>query len=147
MTAVIEGSSKLNRERPFGLPSKLSGTLYVSSMIREINVIDFINRKIERYHKKAKGVNVISCASTTTNYQLLNNSLDYIFLDPPFGANLNYSELNFLWEAWLKVVTNNKPEAVENNIQNQRTNRIPPSNDCMLQRGIQDSQAWMLDDR
>ena len=118
MTAVIEGSSKLNRERPFGLPSKLSGTLYVSSMIREINVIDFINRKIERYHKKAKGVNVISCASTTTNYQLLNNSLDYIFLDPPFGANLNYSELNFLWEAWLKVVTNNKPEAVENNIQN-----------------------------
>jgi len=28
-----------------------------------------------------------------------------------------YSELNFLWEAWLKVVTNNKPEAVTNKVQ------------------------------
>jgi hypothetical protein len=28
-----------------------------------------------------------------------------------------YSELNFLWEAWLKVFTNNKPEAVENKAQ------------------------------
>jgi hypothetical protein len=40
--------------------------------------------------------------------------LDYIFTDPPFGGNLMYSELNFLWEAWLKVFTNNKPEAIEN---------------------------------
>jgi hypothetical protein len=28
-----------------------------------------------------------------------------------------YSELNFLWEAWLKVFTNNKPEAIENKTQ------------------------------
>ena len=28
-----------------------------------------------------------------------------------------YSELNFLWEAWLKVFTNNKPEAIENKVQ------------------------------
>lgn len=42
------------------------------------------------------------------------NSLDYFFFDPPFGANINYSELNSLWEVWLKVLTNNKPEAVEN---------------------------------
>jgi len=29
-----------------------------------------------------------------------------------------YSELNFLWEAWLKVKTNNKSEAIVNNTQN-----------------------------
>ena len=28
-----------------------------------------------------------------------------------------YSELNFIWEAWLKVFTNVKPEAIMNNIQ------------------------------
>ena len=28
-----------------------------------------------------------------------------------------YSGLNFLWEAWLRVFTNNKPEAVENKAQ------------------------------
>src|SRR5690606_33775076 len=47
---------------------------------------------------------------------------DYIFLDPPFGSNLNYSELNFLWESWLKVWTNNKPEAVENSVQGKGLN-------------------------
>jgi 16S rRNA G966 N2-methylase RsmD len=27
-----------------------------------------------------------------------NDVLDYAFIDPPFGENLMYSELNFLWE-------------------------------------------------
>jgi inorganic pyrophosphatase len=45
------------------------------------------------------------------------SSIDYIFTDPPFGGNLMYSELNFLWEAWLRVFTNNKPEAIENKVQ------------------------------
>lgn len=39
------------------------------------------------------------------------------FLDPPFGANLNYSELNTIWENWLKITTNNQLEAIENNAQ------------------------------
>jgi hypothetical protein len=42
------------------------------------------------------------------------SSVDYIFIDPPFGANLNYSELNSLWEGWLGVSTNIVPEAIEN---------------------------------
>ena len=45
------------------------------------------------------------------------NKYDYIFIDPPFGSNINYSELNFLWESWLNVWTNNKPEAIENSVQ------------------------------
>jgi hypothetical protein len=43
---------------------------------------------------------------------LPSNSIDYIFVDPPFGRNLQYSELNQLWEAWLKVKTDRGPEAV-----------------------------------
>jgi len=45
------------------------------------------------------------------------NSIDYIFTDPPFGGNLMYSELNFFWESWLKVFTNNTSEAIVNNTQ------------------------------
>lgn len=44
--------------------------------------------------------------------------MDYIFIDPPFGSNLSYSELNFLWESWLNVWTNDKQEAIENKSQN-----------------------------
>ena len=32
-----------------------------------------------------------------------------------------YSELNFIWESWLKVFTDNKPEAIENKTQNKST--------------------------
>ena len=44
--------------------------------------------------------------------------VDYIFIDPPFGINLNYSELSSLWEKWLKLETNAKEEAIVNSIQN-----------------------------
>ncbi len=123
ITSVLEGSSKLNRERINGLPSKLSGTLYVSSMIREINVIEFVRRKIQKYIQSCsnvcikEGYSIISTHSSTDISQIKPNSIDYIFTDPPFGSNLMYSELNFLWEAWLKVFTNNKPEAVVNKVQ------------------------------
>lgn len=60
---------------------------------------------------------MVSTYSHTVETTVLDNSIDYIFTDPPFGSNLMYSELNFLWEAWLKVFTNNKPEAVVNKVQ------------------------------
>ena len=53
----------------------------------------------------------------TDIFNIKENLIDYIFTDPPFGANLNYSELSFIWEAWLKVITNNETEAIVNNVQ------------------------------
>jgi hypothetical protein len=43
-------------------------------------------------------------------------------VDPPFGSNLNYSELSFNWETWLTVLTNTKPEAIENSVQGKGLN-------------------------
>jgi hypothetical protein len=50
----------------------------------------------------------------------LENYVDYIFIDPPFGANLMYSELNKIQESWFNVSTNNKPEAIINKEQNKK---------------------------
>ncbi|MCH8876807.1 MAG: DNA methylase [Chloroflexi bacterium] len=116
-TACTEGSSLLNRERPFGLPSKLPGTLYVSSMIREIDALSFLRRKIEKYQTKGTDPDTAISVQSSTNLVLQNDSMDYIFTDPPFGGNLMYSELNFLWEAWLRVFTNNVQEAITNKVQ------------------------------
>jgi len=55
---------------------------------------------------------------SATELHISDNSIDYIFTDPPFGANRMYSELNFLWEAWLRVYTNSQPEAIQNKAQN-----------------------------
>lgn len=122
ITSILEGSSKLNRERPNGLPSKLNGTLYISSMVREINVLDFYERKIKRYIDAniVTGNNIISTGSCTELSVLPGNSIDYIFTDPPFGSNINYSELSFAWEAWLSVKTNNEQEAIINSVQQKK---------------------------
>ena len=44
-------------------------------------------------------------------------SVDYVFTDPPFGSNINYSEMNFLWESWLGVRTDTTEEAIVNKVQ------------------------------
>ncbi|MCK5718973.1 MAG: hypothetical protein KAH84_03365 [Thiomargarita sp.] len=96
--------------------SILPGTLYVPSLAAENNICKLFANKVKKnnYTNCVTEHNLISTQSST-NLQISNNSIDYIFLDPPFGANIMYSELNFLWEAWLQIFTNNQQEAVINN--------------------------------
>ena len=43
---------------------------------------------------------------------LPNDSVDYVFTDPPFGENLYYADLNYLVESWHGVYTCPDPEAI-----------------------------------
>ena len=98
----------------------LTGTLYVPSLIRGLSVVSSYERSVSRLAAVFRGFTDGRAFVTTeaaNQIRTPNNSVDYIFLDPPFGSNLMYSELNFLWESWIKVFTNNKPEAIENKVQ------------------------------
>lgn len=108
--------SKQNRYRPgVSFPyNPLSGTLYIGSMFSEASVIVALSNKI----KKIKEISILGeyalcSSSSSTNVNISGNSIDYLFFDPPFGANLNYSELSFIWESWLRVLTNNMEEAIQ----------------------------------
>ncbi len=109
--------SRLARYRKAG-NGHLNGTLYVSSLNAETEITKVFLGKSKDFVKAflAKTKNITQLQSFE-NTPLPSQSVDYIFIDPPFGANLNYSELNFIWESWLKVWTNNKPEAIENSVQ------------------------------
>lgn len=123
-TAIVPYASKMRRyraDKKGGGP--LSGTLYVSSLITPPNVIlsferniNFIKNALNVTHK-FESPSMVSSQSSSQLIDVLSNSVDYIFTDPPFGDNLMYSELNFLWESWLKVLTNNISEAVMNSSQ------------------------------
>lgn len=99
----------------------LSGTLYVPSNQIEYTVLDMIGYRVtdvKSYLTKRDMATHHYCETvSTTASSVLPNSIDYIFTDPPFGGNLMYSELNFLWEAWLGVKTNNCCEAITNDVQ------------------------------
>ena len=97
----------------------INGTLYVPSLSVEMNVLDQAKDRLRAYTKAwfKKGASVISTQSSTSVSGIPSNSVDYAFLDPPFGANLMYSELNSLWEGWLGVFTHDEFEAIENRSQ------------------------------
>lgn len=97
-----------------------SGTMYVPSLQGEQSWLNIFNEKrsmvvraLARLPRESRLSSIIATSSFSATL-LPNNSVDYIFIDPPFGANLNYSELNHLCELWLKVQTNYETEAIEN---------------------------------
>ncbi|MCH6265332.1 DNA methyltransferase [Neobacillus citreus] len=104
--------------KPGGTPG-LPGTLFVSSLNVELSIFDVLPRKLRDIKKASYNchhLSAIGCGSATS-LSVNDNSVDYIFTDPPFGSNLMYSELNFIWESWLRVQTNNQSEAIVNNVQ------------------------------
>jgi DNA modification methylase len=126
ITSILQNSSWLYRWRANGKGGTTSGTYYICATPQENNVFNQLERKLKDFTAAfllIKGNNSTSAIYTnsSTTLGIKNNSIDYIFTDPPFGANIMYSELNFMWEAWLKVLTNNKKEAIENRSQGKST--------------------------
>ena len=59
----------------------------------------------------------VRTASACDLAHIADGSVDYVFTDPPFGGNINYSEMNFLWESWLGQHTDTRDEAIVNAVQ------------------------------
>lgn len=121
---IILGMAKISRYVPshFSQVNQyLSGTLYIGSQVVEVSPEYILSGKIEKLSKMYSqvpfdGESACVFTGSTTNTPVPNDSIDYIFTDPPFGSNLNYSELNFFWEAWMGCVTNNTMEAIVNQV-------------------------------
>ncbi len=126
ITSIIQNISWLYRWRANGKGGTTSGTYYICATPQENNVFNQIERKLNDFSTVFKLVSKNNSASaiysgSSTLINLNTSSIDYIFTDPPFGSNIMYSELNFMWEAWLKVLTNNKSEAISNKTQGKST--------------------------
>lgn len=125
ITSLLVYASKASRWRLENKSGPLSGTWYISSTVMPLDALTILPNRIKRLAQaKASlpsfraGDVLVSSMSTTQLASVSSNSIDYIFLDPPFGSNLMYSELNYLWEAWLRVKTAIATEAIENKTQN-----------------------------
>jgi DNA modification methylase len=126
LTAVSSDVSKLARVKvgyyfkggggPF-IPG-LSGTLYVPSLSVEKRPVFALENRLKTAIRSLKlgchGKTLISTGSSTLLASIGTSTIDYIFIDPPFGGNIMYSELNYICEALLKVFTKNTTEAIAN---------------------------------
>lgn len=110
---AIWTASVLNRFRPTGysqVNQYLSGVFYVPSQHAECSPWYILEGKAKRLEKlfgefrPTSGTTAITTQDLSST-RLADNSVDYIFTDPPFGENIYYSDLNILVEAWHGVRT------------------------------------------
>jgi len=117
---AIWTASLLNRYRPTGFSQVnqfMSGVYYVASQHAECSPWYILDGKLRRLEKTFDGFRIKSNqvsvnTGTAAKLPLPDESIDYVFTDPPFGENLPYAELNFLVEAWHGVRTDARLDAI-----------------------------------
>jgi hypothetical protein len=123
---AIWGMSVLNRYKTImhgrttssNVNQYLSGVYYVPSQHSEVSPWYNLWNRLDRLknHAFSKPYAYSGNATVTTedcsSLSLPDDSIDYIFTDPPFGENIYYADLNFLVESWHRVLTDAEPEAI-----------------------------------
>ena len=119
MSRVV--AKKNNKD--FVITGAQSGVLYISNLPVEKNILEGVKRKIKTFtasfeltENSGSSVSVVNASST--KLKIADNSIDYVFTDPPFGDYIPYSEINQINEAFLGPLTEAKNEVIVNKAQN-----------------------------
>ena len=116
----------INKHNPRGrINGPMANCLYLPNLFCEVNIVNLFLDKLKDINKAntftpiGKDSYVLGqCSSSSDLRYVLDNSIDYIFTDPPFGHNIQYSELNVPLESLLRVFSNNKEDCVVNSVSN-----------------------------
>lgn len=122
--------SMLNRFRPSGysqVNQYLSGVFYIPSQHSEVSPNYVLSGKLNRLvsafsRQQSRKTTVMASVADCTQTQILDNSIDYIFTDPPFGENIYYADLNLLLESWHGVLTASAREAIIDRVRGKTLN-------------------------
>jgi 16S rRNA G966 N2-methylase RsmD len=116
-------ATRMRRFNALGGQRPLTGTLYIPQLIAEGNVFEIFRHQVAQLsrfyavHPALGSDDLVTLArrsSATDLSWLPSGSIDYVFTDPPFGANLFYGDCNIVWESWLGEVTDLEKEIVVN---------------------------------
>jgi 16S rRNA G966 N2-methylase RsmD len=125
-TAILPRASRRyqwSAKRPLNAQNQ---TYYIAPVYYEWNVFELFERKIDAAIRAGEDVfggeplfsgdvarNVTyTLASADRLDHLADAAIDYVFVDPPFGSNIFYSDMNLFHEAWLGQTTDHVREAV-----------------------------------
>ena len=118
LTSLYQRVTRLSEFRFWG-GSGNTANFNVPYIFNEANVFATFERKartiqdhLDTTARAYEGRCVVRTGSATDLSFLPDGSVDLVFTDPPFGANINYSEMNILWEAWLGSFTDATDEAI-----------------------------------
>jgi len=103
--------------KDFVVTGAQSGVLYVSGLPVEKNVFIGVLRKVSVFQKAFEMLHGLTgevevVTGSSAHLHLENDSVDYVFTDPPFGAYIPYAEINQINELWLGRTTDIAEEAI-----------------------------------
>ena len=96
----------------------LTGVYYIPSQVAEVSPWYRLSSKVSRIPgsfsdlQPSQGKCVVVTTGACSACIVADNSIDYVFTDPPFGENIYYADLNFLVESWHLTFTRTTPEAI-----------------------------------
>lgn len=95
----------------------VSGALYIGSQIAEVSPWYILTGKSRQLVRAFRSFRALPQATSITTgdcgrLPIPDNSIDYIFTDPPFGDNFPYAELNLVVESWHRVRTDSRFDAI-----------------------------------
>ena len=113
----------INQYNPRGrVNGPMANTLYLPNLFCEVNIFDLFREKLKDIasasNSKVGRAPILISTSSATQIDAPDNSIDYIFTDPPFGHNIQYSELNISLEAIIGVTTKSENDLVVNEAAN-----------------------------
>ncbi|MDE3136649.1 MAG: hypothetical protein KGL59_08740 [Acidobacteriota bacterium] len=122
-TSLYQRVTRLSEFRFWGGSGNMA-RFNVPFVFNEANVFVTFERKartildhLESTAANFRGRVLVVNDSATCMGRIPDSSIDLVFTDPPFGGNINYSEMNLLWEAWLGKYTEAASEAIVNRVQ------------------------------
>jgi len=107
ITTVALTGTRMLRETKRAIQA---GTYYIPPISREIKIAHGVEYNVSQLFKAQEELGsslpgpLRLCISTKSAHnisEIPSATLDYIFTDPPYAENVQYGELNFVWEAWL----------------------------------------------
>lgn len=111
-------ASRMRRYNAHGGQRPLTGTLFIPQLISEPNVFEVFRhqvRQIARLYQVLPDGEIFVTQGSATNLDWMDDqSVDYVFTDPPFGNNIHYADCNIVWESWLGSVSDVEEEIVVN---------------------------------
>lgn len=110
LSSILAKSSHLMAQNPDGIGRVMKGTYYVGALRREVNVWEFYEEAFKAVKEAKEAINaaikaptLVSCQSSSDLSAIQENSVDYVFTDPPYSGKVQFGELNFLREAFLDL--------------------------------------------
>lgn len=109
-TSILFNCSIMSRYNPKYENTQIKmGTYYIPQFIKDNNVVFSYIRKLQSVLNAKKEVysfgydysGDVVYASATDLSHIADDSIDYLYTDPPYSDKISYSELNLVYESWL----------------------------------------------